>query len=149
MLQKTIFISSIIILSFTNVVNATTDTWFANDDGTVTDVATGLIWQQEDDDITRNYDDAITYCEDLSLAGESDWRLPYAKELTTIVDYKTSDPAIDDADFIGTNFLFPARYWTSSDNTNLGGNGVAMSFERGTVSTDSMGTLYYARCVRN
>jgi len=51
MQQKTIFISSIIILSFTNVVNATTDTWFANDDGTVTDVATGLIWQQEDDDV--------------------------------------------------------------------------------------------------
>jgi len=145
MQQKTIFISSIIILSFTNVVNATTDTWFANDDGTVTDVATGLIWQQEDDDVLRRYDDAITYCEDLSLAGNSDWRLPYAKELTTIVDYKTSNPAIDDADFIGTNISFPEQYWTSSDAAS---RRTVVGFESGTVGFDSTG-FHYARCVRN
>jgi hypothetical protein len=60
-----------------------------NGDGTVTDNVTGLMWQQEDDDTTRTWDEACSYCDELALAGYSDWRLASKKELMSIVDYGT------------------------------------------------------------
>lgn len=58
-----------------------------NDDGTVTDLATGLMWKQDDSGYGMVWQDALTYCENLIYAGYSDWRLPNAKELQSIVDY--------------------------------------------------------------
>lgn len=71
-----------------------------NGDGTVTDLATGLMWQQADDGNGRNWEDALAYAEELSLAGYDDWRLPNAHELQSIVDYQrsmqaTGSPSID------------------------------------------------------
>lgn len=71
-----------------------------NNDGTISDSATGLMWQQADDGITRDWQNALSYAENLSLAGYSDWRLPNIKELNSIVDYNrspssTNSPAIN------------------------------------------------------
>ncbi len=71
-----------------------------NLDGTITDAATGLMWQQADDGIARNWQEALAYAEQLTLAGHDDWQLPNAKELQGIVDYTrspsaTNSPAID------------------------------------------------------
>ncbi len=71
-----------------------------NGDGTITDNATGLMWQQSDDGASRDWENALSYAENLTLAGNSDWRLPNAKELQSIVDYTrspqtTSSPAIN------------------------------------------------------
>ena len=71
-----------------------------NGDGTITDTATGLMWQQADDGTMRDWENALSYAENLTLAEYSDWRLPNAKELQSIVDYTrspqtTSSPAID------------------------------------------------------
>jgi hypothetical protein len=65
-----------------------------NGDATVTDVRSGLTWQQIDDGVGRNWQQALAYCTSLRLAGVSDWRLPNAKELHTIVDYNRA-PATD------------------------------------------------------
>jgi len=69
-------------------------------DGTVTDLATGLMWQQDDDGLARNWEDALKYAEDFTLAGHNDWHLPNTKELHSLVDYTrcpdvTNSPAID------------------------------------------------------
>jgi hypothetical protein len=66
-----------------------------NGDGTVTDLALGLTWQQIDDGRTRDWPGALQYCENLNLAGHDDWRLPNIKELETLVDYTQNDPALD------------------------------------------------------
>jgi len=58
-----------------------------NNDGTITDNATGLMWQQADDGIARDWQNALSYAETLTLSDYSDWRLPNAKELQSIVDY--------------------------------------------------------------
>lgn len=79
-----------------------------NGDGTVTDTATGLMWQQADDGVTRNWEDALAYAESLTTAGYDDWRLPTNKELQSIVDYTHSPNAVDPADLgpaIDTNFF--------------------------------------------
>ncbi|WP_218849764.1 Lcl C-terminal domain-containing protein [Winogradskyella vidalii] len=74
--------------------------FIANGDGTITDLATGLMWQQADNGATYDWGSALEYAEDLTLAGHSDWRMPNAKELQSIVDYMrspstTNSPAID------------------------------------------------------
>lgn len=61
-----------------------------NGDGTVTDRATGLMWMQADSGQGMDWEDALDYAEDMNLAGYSDWRLPNAKELQSIVDYTRS-----------------------------------------------------------
>ena len=66
-----------------------------NNNGTVTDLATGLMWQREDDATPRNLADATSYCQDLDLGGERDWRLPTVKELFSIVDEKMASPVIN------------------------------------------------------
>jgi len=71
-----------------------------NGDSTITDEATGLTWMQNDNGAGLLWDDALSYCETLSLGGSDDWRLPNVKELHSIVDYSrspdaTNSPAID------------------------------------------------------
>ncbi|MFC1888962.1 DUF1566 domain-containing protein [Thermodesulfobacteriota bacterium] len=87
-----------------------------NGDGTVTDITTGLMWQQEDDDTERDWDDAIAYCDGLDLAGHVDWRLPDIHELWSIVDLERILPAIDETYFPGTlkENEIDSLYWSSS-----------------------------------
>jgi hypothetical protein len=84
-----------------------------NGDGTVTDLATGLMWQKADDGNARNWETALSYADGLNLAGYDDWRLPNAKELQSIVDY-THAPDATDPDLQG-----PAID-TLFDITNIG-----------------------------
>lgn len=71
-----------------------------NGDETISDLATGLMWQKADDGNSRNWEDALLYANNLQLSNKNDWRLPNAKELQSIVDYTrspqtTGTPAID------------------------------------------------------
>ncbi len=96
-----------------------------NNDGTITDGATGLMWQQTDDGNTHNWEEALAYAENLSLAGHADWRLPNAKELQSIVDYTrgpqaSNSAAIDPLFYCTPTFDYYGNagqygyYWTSS-----------------------------------
>lgn len=70
-----------------------------NGDGTITDLSTGLMWLKEDSGATvgtLDWIDALAWAENLEAAGYSDWRLPNAKELHTLVDY-TRAPDAEDA----------------------------------------------------
>jgi hypothetical protein len=58
-----------------------------NGNETLTDRATGLMWQQHDSGKGLNWEQALAYAAGLNLAGHSDWRLPNAKELQSIADY--------------------------------------------------------------
>ncbi len=57
-----------------------------NGDDTVSDLNTGLVWQQLLDTTYRTYEDASAYCQLLPLAGRS-WRVPSMWELITIAPY--------------------------------------------------------------
>ena len=116
-----------------------------NGDGTVTDNVTGLMWQQEDDDTTRTWDDATSYCEDLALSGYSDWRLPSAMELMSIVDYGTYSPSIDTTYFSGTSASY---YWSSTTLANDTSYAWGVGFSYGNVGNGSKSSGYYVRCVR-
>jgi len=66
-----------------------------NGDGTIADRATGLMWMREDSQEGMNWEDALSWAEDLELAGYDDWRLPNAKELQSIVDYSRAPDATE------------------------------------------------------
>lgn len=115
-----------------------------NHDGTISDLATGLMWQMSDDGQTRNWSDALDYAENLTLAGYDDWRLPNAKELHSLVDYSkspvtSSSPAIDDL-FLLTSFVDEkgdknwGYYWTGTthqDGHNIADSAVYVCFGEG------------------
>jgi hypothetical protein len=113
-----------------------------NGDSTVTDLATGLVWQRLDDGNGRDWEEALAYCENLALASCDDWRLPDAKELQSIVDYSrspgtTGSAAIDPVFGVaaitdeggGANYPF---YWSSTTHANWtatpGGWGAYVAF---------------------
>lgn len=92
--------------------------------GTVVDLATGLMWQQADSGKGMNWVQALSYAENLHLAGYADWHLPTAKELQSIVDYtrsnQTTKTASIDPLFRCTAIKLPngemnwPYYWTST-----------------------------------
>jgi hypothetical protein len=84
-----------------------------NGDGTVTDEATGLMWQQADSGSGMQWEEALAYAEGLSLAGHDDWRLPNAKELQSIVDYTRSP------DYTGSAAVDPVFSCTGITNEEL------------------------------
>lgn len=113
-----------------------------NNDGTITDQASGLMWMKQDSgnlgagddaDGALNWEQALDWAENLDYGGFSDWRLPNAKELQAIVDYSRSpatdgtaaiDPVFDSSTIIqsggGSDFPF---YWTSTTHANFLGFG--------------------------
>ena len=116
-----------------------------NADGTVTDNQTGLMWQQRSSG-SMNWQNALSYCESLVLAGYSDWRLPSAKELASILDFSRYSPAIDDSAFLGT---FAEKYWSSSSIANQLGNAWCFDFDDGTFwHLEEKSTNQYVRAVR-
>lgn len=112
-----------------------------NGDVIVTDTATGLVWQKsyvED----KTWQEALSYCESLTYAGYSDWRLPDKNELTSLVNYKKYYPASNFPDMPSNTF------WSSS--TEVYGTDVAwyVEFFNGRVYCPSKLNSYSVRCVR-
>ena len=114
-----------------------------NGNGTITDNATSLIWTQNDSGQGLDWDNALNYCASLVYAGISDWRLPNAKELQSIVDYNRSPDATDSAALdpvfnISTitneagQLDYPA-FWSSTTHVSANGgssSGVYVTFGR-------------------
>lgn len=89
-----------------------------NGDGTVSDRATGLNWQQDDSGDGMDWSEALEYCEALDTGGSGDWRLPNAKELQSIVDYTRAPSTIDSA---AIDPIFSASTVTDEGGASNGG----------------------------
>jgi len=64
-----------------------------NGDGTITDSATGLMWDKAGSSAGMKWEDALAWVQQKNsenYLGYSDWRLPNDKELQSIVDYERS-----------------------------------------------------------
>ncbi len=115
-----------------------------NEDETITDLATGLMWMQNDNSEALNWEDALGYAKGKEFAGYSDWRLPDVKELQSIVDYtrspSTTNSAAIDPIFNCTKISNEAGesdypfYWSSTTHANWsdqsGGFAAYVSFGR-------------------
>ena len=63
-----------------------------NDDGTVIDLSTGLMWQKTVSD-KMTFDEALAGADTFSLADYDDWRLPTIKELYSLILFSGVDPS--------------------------------------------------------
>ena len=57
-----------------------------NSDGTITESLTGLMWVRVFATIERSWQGALDYCNNLTLAGYTDWRLPNIDELESLLN---------------------------------------------------------------
>jgi hypothetical protein len=110
-----------------------------NKDGTVTHKRTRLMWQRcavgklwtgttcSGTESSYGYNDAIALTS--TFAGYSDWRVPNANELLSIVEYGDHDPAINRTQF--PNMLSYAGFWSSSPDTFDNNNSWSIYFSKG------------------
>ncbi|MDP6044176.1 MAG: DUF1566 domain-containing protein [Phycisphaerae bacterium] len=129
----------------------------SNGGGTVTDAATGLVWQLADSAKTMNWKQALAYAEGLKLAGRDDWRLPNVKELQTIVDYRFAPNAVDPKkrraaiDPIFKLTETESWFWTGTTHIENGG-GYYVCFGQGLSARKIRGkkmNAHGAGCVRS
>ena len=113
----------------------------------VVDTATNLMWQDNADakTIKKSWNDAIDYCENLTLGGYSDWHLPNYNELWKLADRSRYNPALHQV----FQNIVSGSYWSS---TTVSGGTIfvdIIDFNNG----NSYGTLKsnsdYVRCVRD
>lgn len=119
---------------------------FSTTSDVVTDGRTGLRWQRAPSTTTRTWDGAKNYCDGLTLGGFADWRLPTFIELSSIIDWSRTQPAIDTTFFGGPSGSTDGRYWTATPSTST----VAWSrdFYSGARSFTAKTTPLAVRCVR-
>ncbi len=115
-----------------------------NRNGTVTDNKTGLVWQQGEPGY-MTWGSALSYCEGLSLGGNSDWRLPNIKELESLTDDTRYYPAIDTTFFPGASV---SNYWSSTTYARYPYYAWYVYFNDGYVSYYNKYSYDCVRCVR-
>jgi len=71
-------------LSFLTFPVIASNRFIDNGNGTIADTKTGLMWVSKDNGVPINWPDANKYCENLSVGGYSDWRMPTLAELATL-----------------------------------------------------------------
>jgi hypothetical protein len=149
---------------YVNFYNGHTDSWFDdtayyvrcvrgaeniqgftnNNDGTVTDNSTGLMWEQGEPG-QKTWSDALYYCNNQTLANKTDWRLPNIKELQSLASYVGGSPAIDTNYFPGAHSSY---YWSSTTYRDHFDNARYVHFSEGDISYWGKNQSLYVRCVR-
>lgn len=137
-----------------------------------------LIWQTTDAGRSYDLNGATVYCEGLSLGGATDWRLPTISELRSLVrgclsltiggacgvsdgclSYSSclggcdvcsagDGPGADGCHWDATLYGTCSWYWSSSPSTDHTGLAWYLDFERGEVSSHTVGLAGRVRCVR-
>jgi len=118
---------------------------FTKSGNIVTDSVTGLQWQDDAIGTSTTWQDAIDRCENLTLDGLSDWRLPNINELKSIVDRSKYNPAIVNGfSQVSSN----DDYWSSTALEEDRGYAWVVFFGYGLVDSFGKDNSFYARCVR-
>ena len=126
-----------------------------NQNGTVTDKLTGLIWLKKANAFDqKTWETALSDCNELkdrdhgltdgSKAGQ--WRLPNVRELCSLIDYGRDNPALpEDHPFDNVQ---PFHYWSSSTYSYNTTFGWVVYLYDGSVDDDAKSLDYYVWPVR-
>lgn len=128
-----------------------------NEDGTVTDRVTGLMWTQCPEGLsgidcsvgvatTSVWGASMKAARDSTYAGYDDWRIPNMKEYQSIVAFDRNNPAINTAVFPGEVINF----WSSSPKAQAAVNSFQINFTKGLMEAKARtGTVAAQRFVRD
>jgi hypothetical protein len=120
-----------------------------NGDGTVSDTATGLMWEKATEPETYTWANALSRCENLVFPetdGYSDWRLPNRNELQTLVDYSRNNPPAIDPLLVPSSVS--SSYWSSTTFAYSTDLAWYMNFSYGGDGNDYKSYGGYVRAVR-
>jgi hypothetical protein len=81
----------------------------------------------------------------VTFAGQSDWRVPNIRELSTILDLSLYQPAIDNQIFPST---LSSHYWSSSPGVNYANAAYVVDFTDGIKNNYSQNYSFGVRLVR-
>jgi len=152
-------------------------TFVDNGDGTITDFATGLMWEKKNDlgdvhdkdntytwsGISGNMDGSINSTILFLLntgngfAGHTDWRVPSRFELETLQNLGTSSPTthfVFNSCFAGCSLAqcsctLPERYWSSTTVAGTTSSAWAVGFSTANVEAVAKSTALAVRLVRD
>ena len=141
------------------------DRYTDNQDGTVTDTYTQLIWMRcslgqewnssnsscaddpEAESSTYTWLQALALADNMNYAGADDWRLPNIKELASLLKVSVSSPTIDSTAFPNTP---EATFWTSTPSFASPDNSFYVNFYSYiVVDKVDRDNSYYVRLVRS
>lgn len=123
-----------------------------NEDGTITDNNTGLVWQKGNGAGPFTWNGAFDHVVDLNtepcFAGTCDWRVPNVKELGSIVDYARAGPSMDPI----FETTVPISYWSSTSLAVVPGaeseSAWVVQFDDGFVEVNGKNNNNVVRAVR-
>jgi hypothetical protein len=125
-------------------------------DGVVIDEHTGLVWDKLGTSGTYTWTAARTYCDDLSLAGYDDWRLPMISEAIVMMDFYCSGAGAPDSACNGdySNSALDASaedryYWTGTTSPSSAGDAYLVDMDDGFIAAGVKGEPFSVRCVRD
>ncbi len=130
-----------------------------NENGTVTDPMHNLIWQNNYSD-NKGYANngaipdldqksALKYCEDINLAGFTDWRLPTMRELASLVDYSIARPKPTIDPMFITTTRKGGMYWIDTTYVPNTTKAWFVRFGANGANRRPKSDTYSVRCVRN
>ena len=113
----------------------------------VTDKKNAIYWQDNSasQKSSKDWDDAVLYCDELVLNGVDHWRLPTFKELFSIVDYTRVHPAINPV----FGFVMEGTYWTSTGFAPSRSRAWTIDFRTGKTYYSYKTTNHAVRCVKD
>lgn len=115
----------------------------------VIDPTFNLMWQDDYVSVKKDLQSAKLYCENLSYAGYTDWRLPSVNELISIIDYDKKENIIINSAFKYIANNEDPAYWSST--MLIGSSSYAWHVKFGSGSVRNAGDISnsnYVRCVR-
>jgi hypothetical protein len=113
-----------------------------NNNEIVTDSTTGLIWQKTYA-TNKTWQQAISYCENLTYAGYDDWRMPNPNELLSLEKYDNYNDLESDFPDMPTILFWSSASLCADDNYAIVENSNELFAFAG------KGGQLYVRCVRN
>jgi len=120
---------------------------------TVYDSSTNLAWQDNAHGSLQTFTwrNAIEYCENLTFAGVDDWRLPQYNELSALIDFNRTNPAI----YAPFEHTASSDYWSSttfggaSPDVTESSDAWTIHFKQGDNNVVNKSNHHYVRCVRD
>lgn len=119
---------------------------YATTADTVLDNRTGLTWQRTASRQTATWDDAVLYCQTLSLGGQTGWRLPRNKELRSLVDSRDGFQSFDQTAFQPGDLA--TTFWSATLHPTDGSKVRVIHFRGGFSAFRAKTELLHVRCVR-
>ena len=121
--------------SVINPAHAADSRFVVQDDGSVQDTRTGLVWAPQDNGADITWTEALSYCRNYSLGKHQDWRMPTVEELATL--YGASKKNKDEQDKhtvdLATENIRITAPWVWSDRRTPDRKALVFGFNYGNV----------------